>query len=161
MSRPLKNKTVTKELPEYEEGSQPLPEVTDSKKEVPEYKEEQKPTPKLGNPENCVQFGDDYIEIKPTKLKYQRDRTAATYKILQQISVVEFLALQDGLIDENRSSDKVLFDWLIAVTDDPKLVARNYDKLDSDTIYRCLDIFCRLNHIKSEDIKKAQAQMTD
>lgn len=161
MSRPIKSKTENKELPKVEEGSKPLPKVTDTKKEVPETTDTQIPAPKIGNQENCVQFGDDYIEIKPTKLKYQRDRTAAAYRILQQISVTELLALQDGLVDPDRSSDKVLFDWLIAVTDDSDLVIRNYDKLDSETIYQCLKIFCRLNHIKEEDSKKDQAQMTD
>ena len=79
---------------------------------------------------------------------------------MQQVSVVDLLALQDGVLDPHRSSDKMLFDWLIAVTDDPKLVAQNYDKIDSETIYQLLQIFCRLNRIKEDDQKKEQAQMT-
>lgn len=107
-----------------------------------------------------VQFGAKMIEIKPTKLKYQRDRTAAFYKLLQQVPLVELLALQDGVLDPQRSSDKMLFDWLIAVTDDPKLVTQNYDNINSETVHKLLEIFCRLNYIKDEDGKKDQAQTT-
>ena len=31
--------------------------------------------------ENAVQLGDEWIEIRPTKVKYQRNRTAVSYHI--------------------------------------------------------------------------------
>ena len=100
-----------------------------------------------------IDFAGEKIEIKPTKLKYQRDRTAAFYRILQQMPLVDILALQDGILDPERSSDKMLFDWLIAVTDNPTLVARHYDDVNSDTVERMLAIFLRLNHIDEKERK--------
>lgn len=111
------------------------------------------PSPAIGVPENKVNFGGEEIEIKPTKLKYQRDRTAAFYRILQQYSIVDILALQDGMLDPDRSSDKMLFDWLIAVTDNPKLVTAKYDDINSETIEKLLSIFLRLNHISDKAAK--------
>lgn len=146
--------------PKQTDKTMPVPAVTESNTPTPEFIEEKKPAPPVGLVENQVQFGNTVIEIKPTKLKYQRDRTAAFYRLLQKAPVVELLALEDGILDPERSSDKMLFDWLIAVTDDPKLVVENYDDIDSETIDRMLKIFCRLNHIKDEDAKKQQAQVT-
>ena len=151
---------MPKRIPEHKETEKPVPEYSEETKPMPEVTETEKPLPEPGIPENMVQFGKKKIEIKPTKLKYQRDRTAAFYKLLQQVPLVELLALQDGVLDPQRSSDKMLFDWLIAVTDDPKLVTANYDDIDSETVHRLLEIFCRLNYIKDEDGKKDQAQTT-
>lgn len=39
--------------------------------------------PIVGKPENIVRIGGKLIEILPTKLRYQRDRTAAFYNILE------------------------------------------------------------------------------
>lgn len=150
-----------KPVPKATEKKTPVPEANTEEKPVPEYQEKESPPPKPGHVENMVQFGNDEIEIKATKLKYQRDRTAAFYRILQQMPLVDILALQDGILDPERSSDKMLFDWLVAVTDDSRLVARNYDQLDSDTIEKILHIFCRLNHIdEREERKNRQAQAT-
>ena len=134
-----------------------MPEVTENTPPLPKPSAKKMAAPKVGNPANVVQFGDIEIELKPTKIKYQRDRTAAFYRMLKQMPLVDILALQDGILDPERSSDKMLFDWLIAVTDDPKIVTANYDKLDSESIYKILEIFCRLNHIP-EDEKKQKAQ---
>lgn len=148
---------MRKSLPKVNEDVKPVPEVTEATPPLPKTTDKKMKTPKVGNPANLIQFGDIEIELKPTKIRYQRDRTAAFYRMLKQMPLVDILALQDGILDPERSSDKMLFDWLIAVTDDPKLVAANYDKLDTETIYKILDIFCRLNHIP-EDEKKQKAQ---
>lgn len=145
---------MPKVLPKYKDEAKPVPEVNEEQKPVPAHEEKVTPLPPEGKPENMVQFGNKKIEIKPTLLKYQRDRTASFYRLLKQMPVVDLLALKDGVLDPNRSSDKMLFDWLIAVTDDPKLVAANYDRIDSETIHQMLEIFCRLNRIKDEDEKK-------
>lgn len=148
---------MRKSLPKVNENVKPVPEVTDNTPPVPKPSARKIQTPKIGDPKNVVQFGDIEVELKPTKIKYQRDRTAAFYRVLKQMPLVDILALQDGILDPERSSDKMLFDWLIAVTDDPKLVTANYDKLDSEAIHKILEIFCRLNHIP-EDEKKQKAQ---
>lgn len=150
---------MRKSLPKVSEEAKPIPEVTEGSPPIPEASQRKMRTPKVGNSQNMVQFGDVEIELKPTKIKYQRDRTAAFYRVLKQMPLVDILALQDGLLDPQRSSDKMLFDWLIAVTDDAKLVTANYDKLDSETIYQILEIFCRLNHIPDDEEKKQKAQM--
>lgn len=144
-----KTNVMPKPVPEYEEKNVPFPE----------YEEKKVPLPPIGDERNMVQFGKELIEIKPTKLKYQRDHTAEFYRALKQMPLVDILSLPDGTIDPERSSDQMLFEWLIAVTDNPKLVAANYDALDTDTVYKLLEIFCRLNHIQ-DDEKKQEAQMT-
>ena len=148
---------MRKSLPKVNENEKPMPEVTEVTPPLPKPTNKKIAAPKVGNPQNVVQFGDIEIELKPTKIRYQRDRTAAFYRMLKQMPLIDILALQDGILDPERSSDKMLFDWLIAVTDDPKLVTANYDKLDSESIYKMLEIFCRLNHIP-EDEKKQNAQ---
>jgi len=148
---------MRKSLPKVNENEKPMPEVTETTPPLPKPTNKKIAAPKIGNPQNVVQFGDVEVELKPTKIKYQRDRTAAFYRMLKQMPLIDILALQDGILDPERSSDKMLFDWLIAVTDDPKLVTANYDKLDSESIYKMLEIFCRLNHIP-EDEKKQKAQ---
>lgn len=148
---------MRKSLPKVNDNVKPVPEVTEVTTPLPKPTIKKMATPKIGDPQNVVQFGDVEIELKPTKIKYQRDRTAAFYRMLKQMPLIDILALQDGILDPERSSDKMLFDWLIAVTDDPKLVTANYDKLDTESIYKILEIFCRLNHIP-EDEKKQKAQ---
>lgn len=148
---------MRKSLPKVNDNVKPVPEVTETTSTLPKPTIKKMATPKIGDPKNVVQFGDVEIELKPTKIKYQRDRTAAFYRMLKQMPLIDILALQDGILDPERSSDKMLFDWLIAVTDDPKLVTANYDKLDTESIYKILEIFCRLNHIP-EDEKKQKAQ---
>ena len=138
----------------------PVPEYEDTPTPLPEHEDVVIPNPETGDPANKVQFGKKMIELKPTRMKYQRDRTASLYRLLLNMSTVELLAIPDGRIDPNRSSDQMLYEWLIAVTDDPKLVAENYDLIDSDTVDKMVHIFCRLNHIKEEEPKKDQAQMT-
>lgn len=150
---------MRKSLPKVNEETKPVPEITEGTPPIPKPSSRKLQTPKVGNPQNIVQFGDVEIELKPTKIKYQRDRTAAFYRMLKQMPLVDILALQDGILDSERSSDKMLFDWLIAVTDDAKVVTANYDKLDTETIYRILEIFCRLNHIPTDEEKKQKAQM--
>ena len=149
---------MRKSLPKVTEELKPIPEVTDTTPPLPVPSNKKVAVPKVGDLQNIVQFGDVEIELKPTKIKYQRDRTAAFYRMLKQMPLIDILALQDGILDPERSSDKMLFDWLIAVTDDPKIVTANYDKLDTETIHQILEIFCRLNHIPDDDEKKHKTQ---
>ena len=52
-------------------------------KQLPPAEQENKGLPQVGSPENTVIIGGKLIEIAPTKLKYQRNRTAAFYKMLE------------------------------------------------------------------------------
>ena len=44
-------------------------------------------------------------------------------------------------------------DWLIAATDDEKLITENYDDMDTETIEKILVIFKRVNRITEKDEK--------
>ena len=46
-------------------------------KELPDVQQPEKALPQVGNPENTIVIGGKLVEIKPTKLRYQRNRTAA------------------------------------------------------------------------------------
>ena len=151
---------ANQEIPVYEDKHLPVPEETKTEIPVPEYEPIQLEQPKPGHVENMVLFGDEEIEIKPTKLKYQRDKTAAFYRVLKTMPLVDIFALKDGILDKERTNDKMLFDWLVAVTDNSSLVARNYDRLDTETIEKLLDIFCRVNRIdEKEERKNREAQV--
>lgn len=152
------------DTPEYRESKIPAPKVTREKIETPKQTDTVVPTPqvtennlqapKVGHPQNCITIGQETIEIKPTKLKYQRDGTASFYRILQTMPVVDILSLDPAMLDMNRTPDKMLFDWLIAVTDNARFVTRYYDRFDSDIIEQLLKIFCRLNHIDEREERK-------
>lgn len=124
----------------------------------PEQKKVQNPTP--GDEKNIIVVGGEPLEIKATRLLYQRNQTAAFYKILQKVPLVDILRFEDGIVDPERSSDKAVFDWLVAVTDNVDYVTRHYDEFDTETVQKMLEIFLRLNHIdEKEERKKAKAQM--
>ena len=149
--------------PDESPASVEIPAATKKKKPIPKPKTEVPPVPKSEHPENCIMFGGREVEIKPTKLKYFRNRTASIYAVLKLIPLGEFLAYQKGTFDEERDSDQILFDFLVAVFDDAQLVKTYYDDMSSDDIERILEIFGRINHIdeKEEKARKnKEAQMT-
>ena len=113
--------------------------------------------------ENCVVVGDKKIEIKPTKLKYFRNKAASAYGIIKAVPLHELLTYGKGVLDENRDADQLLYDFLVAAFDDSTFVRDNYDNLDADTIDRIVKIFGRVNHIDEKEEaarknKEAQAQ---
>ena len=63
---------------------------------------------------------------------------------------------EKGVLDEKRDADQLLYDFLVAVFDDPVIVRDNYNELDVDTLEKIIKIFGRLNHIdeKQEAIRK-------
>ena len=130
-----------------------LPEVTQGEKPVEHTENSQKELPEIGNSENVVIIGGNPVEIKPTKLRYQRDRTATFYKALEYYPIVDILATDVGGFDEERSGDKCLMDWLIAVTDDSELIVENYNSMDSEQIEKMLIIFKRVNRIEEKEQK--------
>ena len=61
--------------------------------------------------------------------------------------------MEKGSFGDDRDGDKAVFDWLIAVTDDPELIEECYDELDSGTIEKLLSVFRRVNKIDEKDEK--------
>lgn len=144
---------ATRRKPAVTDTTKELPEVTDTHKEVPEVTHKVVPPPKTGNPENTVEIGGKLVEIKSTKVRYQRDRTAMFYRMLELYPLVDILGMDSSTFGDGRDGDKALMDWLIAVTDDPDLIVENYDTLDTDTIERLLAIFRRVNKIDEKEAK--------
>lgn len=154
---------ATKKMPKVTQGEKQMPEVTEQNIEIPEAGVAEKETPKVtpkkkdappkGHPENMIMFGEKMIEIKPTKVKYQRDRTAAFSRILELYPLVDILGMDDTSFGDGRDGDKCVFDWLIAVTDDADLVTEYYDSLDTETVEKLLAIYRRVNKIDDKEAK--------
>lgn len=128
-----------------------------SKKPLPKAGVKPKELPIVGKPENTVKIGETMIEIKPTKVKYQRDRTAAFYRMVEMYPLPDLFAMtKEALGDDERDGDKCIMDWLVASTDNPDLILENYEEIDTETIETILAIFKRVNNIeeKEEKLKK-------
>lgn len=138
------------------EDTKPLPNEEQGEKALPSLEERVKALPQDGTVINTVQFGNTKIEIKPTKMKYQRLRTAAFYTVLESYPLAEILAIDKGYFDETRDGDKCVYDWLVAATDNPELVRQEYDNITTETVEKILKIFIRVNAIeeKRETLKK-------
>ena len=151
-------KQEVKEMPDNTQEIKEIPENGQETKPVPEAEIKTKELPQVGTPENTVIIGGRLIEIKPTKLKYQRNRTAVFYHILELYPLSDILAMGANSFGDGLDGDKKLYDWLVAVTDDEELIRENYDEIDSDIIYRMLEIFRRVNKISEmeEKLKKAK-----
>lgn len=139
-----------KEMPAAEQTTKPIPAPTKKTKELPQ----------VGSPENTVMIGDTLVEIKPTKLKYQRNRTATFYRLLEVYPLIDIMAMEAGSFGDDRDGDKATMDWLIAATDNEELIIANYDSMDTGTIEKILSIFRRVNRIdeKEEKLKNAEKE---
>lgn len=147
-----------KAMPAAGQEIKKTPDVAPEEKPVPNAGMGTKELPKVGNPENTVIIGGKLIEIKPTKLKYQRNRTAVFYHILEMYPLSDILAMGPKSFGDRLDGDKKLYDWLVAVTDDEDLIREHYDEIDSDTIYRMLEIFRRVNKISEMEEKLKNAK---
>ncbi len=136
--------TRTKKIPATEQPTKDLPETGMKTKELPQ----------TSNPENTVMIGGKLIEIKPTKLKYQRNRTATFYRLLEIYPLADIFAMEAGSFGDDRDGDKATMDWLIAATDDEQLIVDNYDEIDTGTVEKILAIFKRLNKIDEKEAKR-------
>lgn len=128
-------------------------------KPLPDSKQIVLPLPETGIPENKIHIGDATLEIRPTKLKYMRNHTAAFYRILELYPLADVLAMEEGAFDDQRDGDKALFDWIVAVTDDADFVESHYDEMDTDMIEAMLSIFRRVNKI--DDKEERQKNLTE
>ena len=153
--KPVESEVVDSK-PEETPKLEIVPDETPKNEVIPKESSEktEKPSDKLG--ENCVMVGDKIIEIKPTKLKYFRNKAASAYSIIKVVPIHELMTYKAGVIDPTRDADALLYDFLVAAFDDPVLVRDNYNELDVETIERVIKIFGRLNHIddKEEALRK-------
>ena len=147
---------LNKTQPTETEPDKIIPEATKPEKNTPEASELNKEMPPDKNLENCVTIGDKTVEIKPTKLKYFRNKMASAYSLLKTVPLNELLSYDAGILDASKDADKILFDFLVAVFDDSDFVKRNYDEMTADDVEKVFKIFGRLNHIdeKEEAIRK-------
>ena len=143
---------VKKKVPELTQDAKPVQDLEQGVKAVPDLAQNKKELPGIGNPENTVMIGGKLIEIKPMRLEYQRNRTASFYHVLELYPLPDILAMENPFGD-GRDGDKALCDWLVAVTDDEELIRENLDSIDTETIYKMLAIFRRINKINELEEK--------
>ena len=142
-----------KEIPDAIQEPANLPEEGQREVPVPEEMKTKSELPQVGAPENTVIIGGKLIEIKPTKLKYQRNRTAVFYHILELYPLSDILAMGPKSFGDGLDGDKKLYDWLVAVTDNEELIREHYDEIDSGVVYQLLEIFRRINKISEMEEK--------
>lgn len=142
-----------KEIPDAIQEPANLPEEGQREVPVPEEITTKSELPQVGAPENTVIIGGKLIEIKPTKLKYQRNRTAVFYHILELYPLSDILAMGPKSFGDGLDGDKKLYDWLVAVTDNEELIREHYDEIDSGVVYQLLEIFRRINKISEMEEK--------
>lgn len=167
-----KETETSKDMPAVSEEVKELPETSELNKDMPEEKVLDKELPPVLNPENVIRLGDQDFEIKATKLLYQRNRTAAAYRILEIYPLPDILAMDKGILDPERDGDAIVFDFLVSVFDnkpgapDPvgtaEMLRKYYDSMTSEDIDRAVKIYKRLNHIedKEEAAKNRAAKAT-
>ena len=148
-----KESALKEETPEQSPFEQEIPEASPPKQEMPTTLD----------PENTVVINGVPIEIKPTKLKYFRNKTTASYGYIKAIPLTEFLTIGKNVFDKTKDADQLLFDFLVAVFDDPQFVTENYDEMTADEIDQIVKIFGRINHIDEKEEaarknKEAQAK---
>ena len=148
----------TKEMPAAAQDKKEIPAIGQNVMPVPEENKAKEELPLVGTPENTVIIGGKLIEIKPTKLKYQRNRTAVFYHILEMYPLSDILAMGPKSFGDGLDGDKKLYDWLVAVTDDEELIRENYDEIDSKVVYQLLEIFRRINKITEMEEKLKNAK---
>ena len=149
-----------KKLPDTEMKEKDIPTSDMKDRATPAVGMKDKEVPKAGDRKNFVVIGGEEIEIKPTKLKYQRNRTAAFYRLLDLYPLIDILAMDENSFGDGRDGDKALMDWLIAATDNEELIVNNYDSIDTETVEKILEIFKRLNRVaeKEEKLKNAERE---
>ena len=136
-----------------------IPDITQKEKKKPKIKQEEKEMPQIGAVDNKVEIDGIIKEIKPTKLRYQRNHTAAFYQVVDTYPLPMILAMDSDQFPDGRDGDKCLLDWLVAVFDDEDFVSEHYNNMDTEFIEKVLRIYRKVNHIdeKEEKLKKITA----
>lgn len=152
--------TLLESKPKFTKFREDTPEESKQVETTPEPSQPKEEMPSEVNEENCVVVNGQKIEIKPTKLKYFRNKGASAYGIIKAVPLHELLTYEKGVIDPQRDADQLLFDFLVSVFDDSTFVRDNYDDMDAETIDRVVKIFGRLNHVdeKEQERKNREAQ---
>lgn len=154
---------ATKAMPDEEILEKEMPEGDTEEKAIPNGGVKEREMPMGGNPENTVMIGGKPFEIKPMELRYQRNRTAVFYHALEIYPLPDILAMdvnkETGLspFGDTRDGDKALYDWLVAATGDEELVKEHYNDMTTETVYRILEIFRRVNRIDEREKKLKNA----
>ena len=107
--------------------------------------------PSDNNENNCVIVDGQKIEIKPTKLKYFRNKGASGYGIIKAVPLHELLTYGKGVVDKERDADQLLYDFLVAAFDDSTFVRDHYDNMDAETVEQVIRIFGRINYIDEKE----------
>lgn len=142
--------------PDITPAAEETPGETPQLENTPEPSEPKNELPPTVDPENCIVLNGKAYEIKPTKLKYFRNKAASGYGVIKTVPIHELLTIGKGVVDNKRDADMLLFDFLIAAFDDPDFVRDNYDEMTADDVEKVVKIFGRLNHIdeKEEQVRK-------
>lgn len=125
------------------------PDPTPEKENIPEQTPPKEEMPSDVNMENAVIIDGKPVEIKPTKLKYFRNKTTSSYGYLKAIPLHEFLAYDKATI--GKDPDQMLYDFLVAAFDDSTFVRDHYDEMTADDVERVIKIFGRINHIDEKE----------
>ena len=155
--------TIKLNNPEESQPKENIPEEMKEKEDIPEESSEKKETPSDFKEENCVEVDGQKIEIKPTKLKYFRNKAASGYGVIKAVPIYELFKYDKGVLDPERDADQLVYDFLVAAFNDSAFVRSNYNEMDAEILDRVCKIFGRINHIdeKEEAARKnreAQAQ---
>lgn len=142
---------LKEDVPEVSPAKEDIPEVSPKKEEIPEPSPAKNSMPSDLNMENVVTICGKQIEIKPTKLKYFRNKTTSSYGYLKAIPLNEYLGYDKGVLDKTKDADQLLYDFLVAAFDDPVFVRDNYDEMTADDVDRIIKIFGRINHIDEKE----------
>lgn len=120
---------------------------------------ESPPLPPANNPDNMFVCDGVEMEIKPTRLYYQRNGVAAFYRVLKTFPLPYIFQLPDDYFDAKRTPTKCLMDWVSAVVDNPDFTKKHFDNMTSADIYRLLELFLRLNKIEEmeQQVKNLEA----
>ena len=175
----LETPSTPVEFPQVEEVPNPTPNIDGTPEESQKIEETPNESPTIEiipnktpdktelpsdvDEKNCVTIDGKKYEIKPTKLKYFRNKAASGYGLIKAVPIHEFLTYGKGVLDADRDADQLMYDFLVAAFDDSIFVRNHYDDLDADIVEQVIKIFGRLNHIdeKEEAARKnreAQAQ---
>ncbi len=85
-----------------------IPNESSQKETIPDASPEKEEKPSDFLEENCVLVGENKIEIKPTKLKYFRNKAASAYGVIKAVPLHELLTYGKGVLDEKRDADQLL-----------------------------------------------------
>lgn len=155
--------TIKLNNPAESEKKTESPEETAVVELVPEETQLKVEMPSEHKKENCIMFNDTEIEIKPTKLKYFRNKAASGYGIIKAVPIHELFTYEKGVLDKDRDADQLVYDFLVAAFNDSTFIRDNYNELDAEILNNVVKIFGRINGIdeKEEAARKnreAQAQ---